>query len=339
MKVARYYSRHDIRLEEMPVPQIGPGELLVQVKACGLCGSDLMEWYADEKAPTVLGHEPTGVVSDVGAGVEQFGVGDRVFVHHHVPCFTCHYCSRGYYTLCATFKATHIDPGGFAEVIRVPALNVERDVLKLPMDMTFEEGTLIEPVATCVRGIERAGLQKGDTVAVLGAGVSGLILLQLARLWGAGMVVVTDFVPFRLEMARRLGADAAIHAGEDVLAVLQELNEGRGADVVLVSVGSLKAMEQAMLLVEKGGSVLFFAPTAPGVTLPISPYRLMFEEVTITGTYSCTPQETRLSLKLIEAGRINVRDLITHRFDLSGVGEAINLAAQAQESLKIIITP
>jgi len=339
VKVSRYYSRQDIRLEEMPVPEIGPGELLVQVKACGLCGSDLMAWYADEKAPTVLGHEPTGVVVEVGAGVEQFAVGDRVFVHHHVPCFTCHYCVRGFHSQCATFKATHIDPGGFAEVIRVPALNVERDVLKLPDEMSFEEGTLIEPVATCVRGVARAGLQKGDTVAVLGAGVSGLILLQLARLWGAGLVVVTDFVDFRLEMARRLGADHALHAAEDVAARLKALNEGRGADVVLVAVGSSRAMEEGLALAEKGGTVLFFAPTPPGVMLPISPYRLMFEEVTITGSYSCTPQETRLSLKLIQMGRINVQDLITHRFDLSGVGEAIELAAKAGESLKIIITP
>jgi len=339
VKVSRYYSRTDIRLEEMVVPAIGPGELLVQVKACGLCGSDLMSWYTDEKAPTVLGHEPTGVVVEAGAGVEQFAPGDRVFVHHHVPCFTCHYCSRGFYTLCATFKATHLDPGGFAEFIRVPALNVERDVLHLPDEMSFEEGTLIEPVATCIRGIERSGLQKGDTVAVLGVGVSGLTLVQLARLWGATKIVATDLVDYRLEMARRLGADHAIHADEDVTGRVRELNDGRGADVVFVGVGHLQVMEQAMALVEKGGTVLFFAPPQPGETLPVSPHRLIFEEVTVTGTYSCTPQETRLSLKLIEAGRINVLDLITHRFDLAGVGEAMDLAAQAQESLKIIITP
>jgi L-iditol 2-dehydrogenase len=279
-------------------------------------------------------------VVQVGDGVTQFAVGERIFVHHHVPCFTCHYCTRGFYTLCDTFKATHLDPGGFAEYIRVPALNVARDVLHLPDDMSFEKGTLIEPVATCIRGIERAGMQKGDTVAVLGAGVSGLTLLQLARLWGAAKIVVTDLVDYRLQMALRLGADAAIHAGEDdVLARVKQLNEGRGADVVLVCVGHLQVMEQALALVEKGGTVLLFAPTPPSVTLAVSPHRLLFEEVTVTGTYSCTPQETRLSLKLIQAGRISVRDLITHRFDLSGVGEAINLAAQAQESLKIIITP
>lgn len=339
MKVARYYSCHDIRLEEVPVPRIGPGEMLVQVKACGLCGSDLMEWYVEEKAPAVLGHEPAGVVAEVGEGVKGFEVGDRVFVHHHVPCFTCHHCLRGHYTLCETFKTTHIDPGGFAEYIRVPALNVERDVLKLPPDLPFDQATLIEPVATCIRSIQRAGIQTGDTVAVIGAGVAGLIHVQLARISGAGMIVATDFAPFRLEMARRLGADVAIHAREDVLTVLKELNEGRGADVVIVTPSSIEAMEQGLALAGEGATVMLFAPSPPEATLPISPYRLLFSEITITGTYSCSPPETRQALTLIQGGRINVAEMITHRFDLAGVGEAIRLAAKAGESLKIVITP
>ena len=339
MKVARYYSRHDIRLEDVPVPEVGAGEILVQVKACGLCGSDLMEWYVQTKAPAVLGHEPAGVVAEVGAGLEGFSVGDRVFVHHHVPCFVCHYCVRGHYTLCETFKATHIDPGGFAEYIRVPALNVERDVLKLPPDLTFDQATLIEPVATCIRGINHAGIQTGDTVVVIGAGVAGQINVQLARLFGAGMVVATDFAPFRLEMARRLGADFAINAREDVPTVVRELNEGRGADVVIITAGTVKAMEQGLALAGEGATVLLFAPTPPDDVLPISPYRLLFSEITITGSYSCSPLDTRQALKLIQGRRIKVEELITHRFDLTGVGEAIRLAARAGESLKVLITP
>jgi len=263
MKVAKYYARDDIRLEDMPVPQIGPGEILVRVEACGLCGSDLMEWYTAEKAPAVLGHEPAGVVAQVGAGVTAFAPGDRVFVHHHVPCFTCHYCLRGYYTLCDTFKATQLDPGGFAEYIRVPALNVERDVLKLPPDMSFAEATLIEPVATCIRGIERANVQVGDTVVVIGAGVAGIIHLQLARILGAAKVLVTDFAPFRLEMARRMGADLVLDAQADILPVLKASNEGRGADVVIVTAGSIGAMEQGMALAGGGATVLLFAPSSP----------------------------------------------------------------------------
>ncbi len=339
MKVARYYSRHDVRLEEMPVPRVGAGELLVQVKACGLCGSDLMEWYVQEKAPAVLGHEPAGVVVEVGDGVDDFAVGDRVFIHHHVPCFTCHHCLRGHYTLCETFKATHLDPGGFAEYVRVPALNVERDVLKLPPDLTFEGATLIEPVATCIRGVQRVGIRTGETVAVIGAGVTGLIFVQLARIFGAGLIAATDFAPFRLGMARRLGADLPISASEDVAASLKEVNEGRKADVIIVTAGSIRAMEQGLALAGEGARVLFFAPSPPEAILPISPYRLLFSEMTITGSYSCSPLETRQALRLIQGGRINVAELITHRFDLTGVGEAIQLAAKAGESLKIVITP
>jgi L-iditol 2-dehydrogenase len=339
VKASRYYSRHDIRLEELPVPKIGAGEILVQVKACGLCGSDLMEWYVQAKAPVVLGHEPAGVVAEVGEGVKEFKSGDRVFVHHHVPCFVCHCCLRGNYTLCETFKATHIDPGGFAEYIRVPAVNVERDVLKLPPHMSFAQATLIEPVATCIRGIERAGIQTGDTVAVIGAGVTGSIHIQLARIFGAGLVIATDFAAFRREMARQLGADFTIDARKDVGAVLYELNQGRGADVVIVTAGSIEAIEQGVALAGKGATVLVFAPTPPKITLPISPYHLLFSEITITGSYSCSPRETRQALRLIRTGRIKVDELITHRFDLTGVGEAIRLAAQAGESLKIVIMP
>jgi L-iditol 2-dehydrogenase len=339
VKVARYYSREDVRLEEVPVPEIGPGEILVRVEACGLCGSDLMAWYVAEKAPAVLGHEPAGVVAKVGEGVTAFEVGDRVFVHHHVPCFTCHHCLRGYPTLCKTFKATHLDPGGFAEYLRVPALNVERDVLEIPPDMSFECATMVEPVATCIRGIERTGIQAGDTVVVIGAGVAGQISMQLAKIYRAGMVVVTDFSPFRLEMARRLGADLAIDAREDVLAVLKGSNEGRLADAVIVTAGSIPAMEQGMALAGGGATVLLFAPSPPEATLPISPHHLLFSEITIVTSYSCSPVETRQALKLVHMGRIKVEELITHRFDLTGVGEAIRLAAEAGESLKIVITP
>ncbi len=339
MKVARYYTRQDIRVEEVPVPNIGPGELLVQSKACGLCGSDLMEWYVEKKAPEVLGHEPAGVVAEVGAGVTEFEIGDRVFVHHHVPCFTCHHCTRGYYTLCQTFKATHLDPGGFAEYFRVPALNVQRDVLKLPSDMSFEQGTQIEPLATCIRGIERAGIQPGDTVVVLGTGVTGLMNMQLANIYGAGKVIMTDFSDYRLAMAHRMGADHTINARDDVLKTLEELNGGRKADVVIVTAGSIKAMEQGLALAGGGSTVLLFAPSSPEEVLPVNPFQLLFLEMTLVSTYSCSHIETRQALKLIHGGRVKVEELVTHRFDLTGVGEAINLAVEAGESMKILITP
>jgi L-iditol 2-dehydrogenase len=340
MRVAKYYSRDDIRLEQMPVPVIGPGEMLVQVKACGLCGSDLMEWYSASKAPSVLGHEPVGFVSRLGSGVEGFIPGDRVFVHHHVPCFVCHYCRRGNYSCCETFKESHIHPGGFAEYIRVPAINVERDVLHLPEGLSFEEATLIEPAACAIRGVRRAALQPGDSVLVIGIGVSGLLFIQFSRMWGADLIIASDPVEYRLQAATKLGADLVVHPDkEDVESKLRELNDGRGADVVFVTPGNVKAMEQGLKLVGKGGTLLLYAPLAPGVTLPVEVHDLLFSEITLVSTYSSSPEETRIALELMRRGRVETKDLITHRFGLDEVGEAIRVAAQAGESLKIVVVP
>jgi L-iditol 2-dehydrogenase len=339
VRVARYYSRNDIRVEEIPVPGIGPGEILMRVEACGLCGSDLAEWYVAEKAPVVLGHEPAGVVAEVGEGVRDFEVGDRVFAHHHVPCFTCHHCVRGNYTLCETFRTTHLDPGGFAEYIRVPAPNVEKDVVRLPPDMPFDQATLVEPIATCIRGIQRVGMPVGATVAVIGAGVTGLIHMQLCKALGASSVVVSDLVASRLRMARQLGADRAIQADEDVSAALCELNDGHLADVVIVTAGGIRALEQGMALADGGGRVLVFGLSSPDTRLPVSPHQLLFREITVTGSYSSSPVEIRQALKLMQGHRIRTEELVTHQFGLAGVGEAIRLAARAEDSMKIVITP
>ena len=238
MKVARYYTEDDVRLEEMPVPSIGPGELLVRVAACGVCGSDVMGWYTQKKAPAVLGHEPAGVVVAVGQGVTQFRQGDRVFMHHHVPCFVCHYCRRGFYSNCRTFRETHLDPGGFAEYVRVPAPNVERDVLKLPDSMPWDVATFIEPVGTIIRGVERAHLRHGDSVAIVGAGLTGLLFIQLARLWGGSSITALDLQDWRLDYARRMGAERVVNpTRENAVAAVQSMTEGRGADVVFTTGG------------------------------------------------------------------------------------------------------
>jgi L-iditol 2-dehydrogenase len=205
--------------------------------------------------------------------------------------------------------------------------------------MSFEQGTQIEPLATCIRGIERTGIQPGDTVMVIGAGVTGLMNMQLANIYGAGKIFMTDFAPFRLEMARQLGADQAINAQDNVLSIIEDLNEGRKADVVIVTAGSIKAMEQGMSLAGGGSTVLLFAPSSPEAMLPVSPFQLLFSEITLVSTYSCSHVETRQALKLIHGGRVNVDELVTHRFDLTGVRDAIDLAVEAGESMKILITP
>ncbi len=180
MRVAVYYSHEDIRCEDWPIPSISRGEILVEMRACGLCGSDLMEWYLKDRAPLVLGHEPSGIVAKAGDG-SKFSVGDRVFVHHHVPCMSCHYCVRGSFTMCEQFRRTHLDPGGFAEFFRVPAANVRFDTLKLPENISFEEATFIEPLGCCIRAIKRVNLEVGDIVAVIGAGPAGIMLGLLSR--------------------------------------------------------------------------------------------------------------------------------------------------------------
>ena len=341
MRVAVYYNNQDVRVEERPVPQIGPGELLMRVEACGICGSDVMEWYRIKKAPLVLGHEVAGVVAAVGEGVKQYKEGDRIAVAHHVPCNTCHYCLSGHHTACDTLLYhTGIDPGGFAEYCRIPAINVDRGVFPLPEEISFEEATFIEPLACVLRGQRLAGLKPGDTVLVLGSGVAGLLHVQLARRHGAGRVVATDVVDFRLEAAKRFGAEAVIHADDDVPARLRELNEGRLADQVIVCTGARPALIQALQAVERGGTVLFFAPTQQGVTIPLSINDLFWRrEVTLTTSYAGSPADYLTALRLIRSGSIPVRELITHRLGLAEAGLGFQLVARAQDSLKVIIQP
>ena len=268
MRVAMWYNNRDVRVEEMPTPEIGPGELLVRVVASGVCGSDVMEWYRLDRAPLVLGHEIAGEVVGVGKGVEKYKEGDRVAVAHHVPCNTCHYCLSGHPTACETLRRTNFYPGGFAEYVRLPAINVDRGVFLLPDEVSYEEATFVEPLACVLRGQRRAGLQPGQSVLVIGSGISGLLHIQLARALGAGLIVATDVNSYRLEAAKRLGADAAISVEEYSPERLREANAGLLADLVIVCTGAVSAVNQALQSVERGGTVLFFAPTAPGINIP-----------------------------------------------------------------------
>ncbi len=340
MRVAMYYSNQDLRLEEMPTPQIGPGELLMRVEASGICGTDLLEWYRLHKAPLVLGHEVAGVVVAVGEGVEGYKEGDRISAAHHVPCNTCHYCLSGHHTVCDTLRQTNFEPGGFAEYLRLPRINVERGIFPLPDELSFEEATFIEPVACVLRGQRLAHLQPGCTVLVIGSGVAGLLHIQLARDSGAGRIIATDIVDYRLEAARRFGADVAIQAKEYTPAYLRQLADGRLADLVVLCSGAISAIAQALESVERGGTVLFFAPTEPGVSIPISVNDLFWRnEITLTSSYGGSPGDYAAALELIRAGKIRVRGMITHRLGLAETGLGFQLVAQAQDSLKVIIEP
>ncbi len=341
-RVAVYYNNSDVRLEEAPMPDpLGPGELLVKIEACGLCGGDTMEWYLVHKAPVILGHEPTGIVVEVGEGVTRFKPGDRVFMHHHVPCFSCHECRRGFFTLCEHFVKTHLYPLAFSEYVRVPAENAVHDTHLLPENVSLEEGTLVEPMACVVKGIKVAGIQPGDTVAIVGSGLMGLGFAQLARVWGAGMVVVFDFSDWRLQKALELGADVAINSGtvDDPIHALAEVNQGRGADSVIVTPNGIKAYEFGLSLAGKGSTVHLFSPSEPDATISIKPNDLFFKEITLTTTYSCSHLDTAQALAFIASGRINAREMITHRFGLHQVAEAIALLKDAKQSIKSLIVP
>jgi len=339
MRVAMYYNNRDVRIQEMPMPRLGPGELLVKVRASGICGSDVMEWYRIKKAPTVLGHEISGEIVDVADGVKDYRSGDRVFVSHHIPCNTCLYCLRGHHTACETLHTTNFDPGGFAEYVRVPSLNVDRGVFLLPGEMSFEEGTLIEPLACVIRGQRVAGLRPGQCVLVMGSGISGLLHILLARALGAGRIAATDINEYRIRKAVEFGADAAFHAGDNIPLRLREINGGRLADLVIVCTGALPVFVQALQSVDRGGTVLCFAPTEPGVNLPVPVNEFWRNEIKLMPSYGNAPLDAVEAMELIRAGRVPAARMITHRLSLDETGLGFQLVASAGESLKVIVEP
>ncbi|MFQ5815983.1 MAG: zinc-binding dehydrogenase, partial [Candidatus Hydrothermarchaeaceae archaeon] len=281
----------------------------------------------------------TGEIVEVGKGMKRYKKGDRVFASHHVPCDKCHFCLNDHHTACETLHTTNFIPGGFAEYIRVPKVNVENGVYLLPENVSYEEGTFIEPLACVVRGQRLAGLKPGLTVLILGSGISGLLHLKLAKARGAGRVIATDVNEYRLDAAKRLGADATVHAGEDVPARLREANEGRLSDLVVVCTGATPAFHQALESVDRGGTVLFFAPTSPGVSLPIPVNEFWRNEVTLMTSYGAAPRDLEMALEKIRDGVVNVGDMITHRLPLEKTGLGFRLMAEAGESLKVIIKP
>ena len=340
MRVAMYYRNDDVRLEEVPAPEIGPGELLVRIEASGICGSDVMEWYRVKKAPLVLGHEIGGRVVEVGEGVDRFAVGDRVTATHHVPCNTCHLCRHGHHTLCDTLRTTKFDPGGFCEYVRIPPLQADRGTLALPDEVSYEEATFVEPLGCVVRGQRAADIRPGQSVLVLGSGLAGLLHIALARASGAGLVVATDVHPYRLEAARRFGADLALDARtEDVGNRLREANDGRGADRVLACTAVPAVNEQAFQVVARGGTILFFALVTPGEELAYPAFDLWNRGVSIVQSYAAAMRDLAEALELIRRRRIPVAEMITHRLALADAARGFGLVAGAGDSIKVVVEP
>jgi L-iditol 2-dehydrogenase len=337
MRVAMYYNNHDIRLQEMPIPEIREKEILLKVFASGICGSDVMEWYRLKKAPCVLGHEVAGVIEKVGKKVKKFRKGDRVFVTHHVPCEKCEYCKSGNENVCETLRTTNFYPGGFAEYIRVPEINVKKGVFRIPKNISFEEATFIEPLGCVVRGQNKIEIKKGHVVLVLGSGMAGLLHIQLAKLKGAKVIAI-DVNEFRMRMAKKLGADLVLNANENVAERVKNF-AGKLADRVIVSTGAVSAISQAFDCVEKGGKILFFAPTDPNVKIPLPFNDFWFKGVSIETTYAAAPKDLKTALALLKNKKIKVKPMITHLLPLSETQKGFALVIDGRESLKVIIQP
>jgi L-iditol 2-dehydrogenase len=338
MKAAIYYSPEDIRIEQVPVPEIGDDEILIQMKACGICGSDLMDWYLKTRAPLVLGHEPAGIVAKKGKKVEDFDIDERVFVHHHVACMTCHYCVNGDYTLCDTFHKTNIKPGGFAEYFKVPALNLKLDTLRIPKKLPFEEATFIEPVGCCIRALNKCRLKQGDSVAIIGAGSTGLIHTALSKIYGSTTTIVSDLFDHRLSCAKRFGADITINPkNDDLKKIVKTATNDIGVDIVVITAPSVEAYKAGMEICRKGGKLCIFAPTSPNKSMEVSPKNLFFSELQIIPSYSTSHLETRAALQLIDSGKLKVKELITQRFGLEETAQAFKMASNSEKSLKVIV--
>jgi L-iditol 2-dehydrogenase len=344
MKVARYFSNDDVRESEIPKPVIGPGEFLIKVKRSGICGSDILEYYRKAKmeklgvSSLILGHEIAGDIVEKSDIIKNLRVGDRVFVSHHVPCFECHYCKLGHHTACDLLHNTNFDPGGFAEYIRVPKINIEKKgVYVLDKNISYEEAVLIEPLGCVCRAQRLANIKKGLTVLILGCGASGLLHIKLAKLRGAKKVIATDISEFRIQKAKDFGADKVFNANCDLSEEIKKINKNRMADIVIVCTGAVSAANQALECASPGGKIIFFAVPEPWVYLNVPINKYWRSEITIMTSYGAAPQDLDEAYNWILSKRINVLDLITHRFPLSKAGEAFKVVSEAGESIKVIL--
>ena len=324
MRVAVYHNNNDIRLEETPKPEIKENEILIKIKASGICGTDVMEWYRIKKAPIVLGHEIAGEI--IESKSDKYSVGQKVFVSHHVPCNKCKYCLDNNHTACETLHKGNYNPGGFSEFVRVPKINVNNGTYVLPENVSYEEGTMIEPLACCVRAQKLLNIKKHHTVLILGSGLSGLLNIKLAKLTGA-KVIATDINEYRLNKAKEYGAE--------IINAKEELNFK--ADKIIICTGAKQAVKQAFNCIDKKGTILFFAIPKDNIELPIVDF--WRNELTITSSYGAAPIDLEESLNLIKDNKINVKDMITHKLPLEKIQEGFNIVKDANESLKVVIEP
>jgi len=335
MKVAYWYNNKDIRIEKIPTPKLKHHEMLVKVISCGICGSDIVEWYRLPRAPLIQGHEVGAQVVAVGKSVKKYKPGDRVFIAPKVPCMKCYYCQNGHYPQCSEVKERL--PGGFAEYILVPDMLIENGTYLLPGNITYDQSTFIEPLACVVRAQRLAGVKKGQTVLVIGCGMSGLLHIKLAVTKGC-KISAADINKKKLDLALQMGAHVAVNAADDIATSLME-KTGKKADIIFLCASADAAVEQAWKCVDKGGVVVLFAVPGPDkkVVVPVNDFWM--KEITILTSYYCGPPDIIESMKLIEWQSVTVDDLITHRLPLTDIDKGFQLVTDGRESIKVIIKP
>ena len=329
-----------VAVKDVPIPKLATGDILVRMEASGICGTDLEKIEGHLGPGGVLGHEVSGTIQEVADDVTDHKPGERVVVHHHVPCYKCSECSAGNFTLCSEFKKTNIDPCGFAEYFRVPKYNVVRGaVIHLPPELSFEEGAMIEPTACCIRAIERARVQKSDNILVVGLGPTGLTQIQLLRKATTGRIIGSDIIDARLKLGMKLGADETVNAlTKDVATHVRETTEN-GADLAIVSTGNEKALNQAFSSVRKGGRILLFGAPAQGASYRLNVSELFSRQITFLSSYSCVEADMEEAIGLVSEKRLDLKSLISDRFKLRDAERATESARTTKTAIKTIILP
>ena len=340
MKASVCYKQNDLRTEDLPIPEISDNEVLIKMLACGLCGTDIQKIRGDTvNKPTVLGHEVVGKIVKKGKNVSKFEIGDRVITAIHVPCFTCHYCNKGHYTICEQFRTNNIDPGGFAEFIRIPKLHLNHLTHKVSNNVTDEEATLIEPIACCLHGLKQADIRPNDSVLIMGAGTIGILHAQLAKIKGANKVIVSDMSEFKLQKALNVGCDYAINIKEkNIIDEVNKITDGQGVDVIVIAAGVSSLVADAVNMVRRAGKIIVFSGFDKNKLVTLDVSRFFKDEISIIGTYSVTPYEFPEALDLLEKRKLNTKEMITHVYPLNKLSEAIDISTNPEQPvLKVII--
>src|SRR6266568_1621608 len=331
-------GQRQAEITNVPVPRLHPGEILIKLAAAGICGTDIEKVHGAYGLGGILGHEVSGTIASVGDEVTDLRKSDRVIAHHHVPCYNCHYCRHGDHTMCDLFKKTNFYPCGLAEYFRVPEVNVTRGaVVRLPRETSFEEGSMIEPTACCVRALNEAGVNPGDKVLVVGLGPTGLTQIQLLREMGAARIIGFDILPHRLEMAQKLGADESIDPSSKDVPEQVTKSTRVGVDLAVVSTGNQKAIQPALASVRKGGKLLLFGAPAQGATIDLDVGALFSRQISIVTSYSCIESDIHAALALLVKGEIDLRSMITDRYVLRDAPMAIEHARTSRTAVKTII--